>query len=91
MQSATELERKGRSDGIMDGGRKVPTKAGRQVGREVRGTEGRRREGGGRARRCEHARFCVEVFYALYINFHSFIHSRWELRLTGWNLNRYSC
>ena len=23
---------------------------------------------------CEHARFCVEVFYALYINFHSFIH-----------------
>ena len=21
--------------------------------------------------RCEHARFCVEVFYALYINFHS--------------------
>ena len=26
--------------------------------------------------RCEHARFCVEGFYALYINFHSFIHSR---------------
>ena len=25
--------------------------------------------------RCEHARFCVEVFYALYIIFHSFIHS----------------
>ena len=25
--------------------------------------------------RCEHARFCVEFFYALYINFHSFIHS----------------
>ena len=25
--------------------------------------------------RCEHTRFCVEVFYALYINFHSFIHS----------------
>ena len=25
--------------------------------------------------RCEHARFCVEVFYALYINFYSFIHS----------------
>ena len=24
---------------------------------------------------CERARFCVEVFYALYINFHSFIHS----------------
>ena len=24
--------------------------------------------------RCEHARFCVEGFYALYINFHSFIH-----------------
>ena len=23
--------------------------------------------------RCEHARFCVEVFHALYINFHSFI------------------
>ena len=23
--------------------------------------------------RCEHARFCVEVFYALYINVHSFI------------------
>ena len=23
----------------------------------------------------EHARFCVEVFYALYIKFHSFIHS----------------
>ena len=23
--------------------------------------------------RCEHARFCVEFFYALYINFHSFI------------------
>ena len=22
---------------------------------------------------CEHARFCVEGFYALYINFHSFI------------------
>ena len=26
--------------------------------------------------RCEHARFCVEVFYALYINLHSLIHSR---------------
>ena len=25
--------------------------------------------------RCEHARFCAEVFYALYINFHLFIHS----------------
>ena len=25
--------------------------------------------------RCEHARFCVEVFYALCINFHSFIHT----------------
>ena len=25
--------------------------------------------------RCEQARFCVEGFYALYINFHSFIHS----------------
>ena len=25
--------------------------------------------------RCEHARFCVEGFYALYINFHSFIHT----------------
>jgi len=25
--------------------------------------------------RCEHARFYVEVFYALYINVHSFIHS----------------
>ena len=25
--------------------------------------------------RCEHARFCVEGFYALYINFHSFIHN----------------
>ena len=24
--------------------------------------------------RCEHARFCLEVFYALYINFHSFTH-----------------
>ena len=23
---------------------------------------------------CEYARFCVEVFYAAYINFHSFIH-----------------
>ena len=23
---------------------------------------------------CEHTKFCVEVFYALYINFHSFIH-----------------
>ena len=23
--------------------------------------------------RCEHARFCVEAFYALYINFHSFM------------------
>ena len=23
--------------------------------------------------------FCVEVFYALYINFHSFIHSRTSL------------
>ena len=31
--------------------------------------------------RCEHARFCVEVFYALYINFHSFIHSSWVLRV----------
>ena len=30
--------------------------------------------------RCEHARFCVEVFYALYINFHSFIHSSGERR-----------
>ena len=29
--------------------------------------------------RCEHARFCVEVFYALYINFHSFI--RWRNHL----------
>ena len=29
---------------------------------------------------CEHARFCVEVFYALYINFHSFIHSYALLR-----------
>ena len=26
--------------------------------------------------RCEQARFCVEVFYALYLNFHSFIHRR---------------
>ena len=26
--------------------------------------------------RCEHARFCVEVFYALYVNFHSFIQGR---------------
>ena len=26
--------------------------------------------------RCEHARFCVEVFYALYINFHAFIFHR---------------
>ena len=25
--------------------------------------------------RCEHARFCVEVFCALYINFHLFIQS----------------
>ena len=25
--------------------------------------------------RCEHAKFCVEVFYALYINFHSYIQS----------------
>ena len=25
--------------------------------------------------RCEYARFCVEGFYALYINFHSFIHN----------------
>ena len=25
--------------------------------------------------RCERARFCVEVFYALYINIHSFIDS----------------
>ena len=33
--------------------------------------------------RCEHARFCVEVFYALYINFHSFIHSSWM----GWRGN----
>ena len=24
---------------------------------------------------CEHARFCVDVFYVLYLNFHSFIHS----------------
>ena len=30
--------------------------------------------------RCEHARFCVEVFYALYINFHSFIHSSRQLK-----------
>ena len=30
--------------------------------------------------RCEHARFCVEVFYALYINFHSFIHSFTHVR-----------
>ena len=31
--------------------------------------------------RCEHARFCVEGFYVLYINFYSFIHDteRW-----GW-------
>ena len=28
--------------------------------------------------RCEHARFCVEVFYALYINFHSFFRRRKE-------------
>ena len=26
--------------------------------------------------RCEHASFCVEGFYALYINFHSFIHKK---------------
>ena len=33
--------------------------------------------------RCEHARFCVEVFYALYINFHSFIHSWIVLNTIG--------
>ena len=33
--------------------------------------------------RCEHARFCVEVFYALYINFHSFIHSMFADRPPG--------
>ena len=33
--------------------------------------------------RCEHARFCVEVFYALYINFHSFIHSFMCVRSDG--------
>ena len=32
--------------------------------------------------RCEHARFCVEVFYALYINFYSFIHSSVPLSLS---------
>ena len=26
---------------------------------------------------CEHTRFCVEVFFMCYINFHSFIHSIW--------------
>ena len=31
--------------------------------------------------RCEHARFCVEGFYALYMNFHSFIHSLIKLRI----------
>ena len=37
--------------------------------------------------RCEHARFCVEVFYALYINFHSFIHEMMSSILSnilGW-------
>ena len=33
--------------------------------------------------RCEHARFCVEVFYALYINFHSFTHNVSEQRDKG--------
>ena len=33
--------------------------------------------------RCEHARFCVEVFYALYINFHSFIHSNKQKQPPG--------
>ena len=33
--------------------------------------------------RCEHARFCVEVFYALYINFHSFIHSFISVNYSG--------
>ena len=33
--------------------------------------------------RCEHARFCVEVFYALYINFHSFIHSFIHSKVCG--------
>ena len=32
--------------------------------------------------RCEHARFCVEVFYALYINCHSIIHSFFSLSLS---------
>ena len=35
--------------------------------------------------RCEHARFCVEVFYALYINFHSFIHSHLSMPHHGHN------
>ena len=29
--------------------------------------------------RCEHARFCVEVFYVLYINFHSFTHMHMKM------------
>ena len=44
--------------------------------------------------RCEHARFCVEGFYALYINFHSFIHTTTEYafasRWTAMSANRYS-
>ena len=34
--------------------------------------------------RCEHARFCVEKFYALYINFHSFIHSTIQFARNEW-------
>ena len=35
--------------------------------------------------RCEHARFCVEGFYALYINFHSFIHTNFR-RVNPFNI-----
>ena len=31
---------------------------------------------------CEHARFCVEVFYAPYVNSHSFIHTSLSLSLS---------
>ena len=41
--------------------------------------------------RCEHARFCVEVFYALYINFHSSIHSFAGCMLIVYNIVMYAC
>ena len=40
--------------------------------------------------RCEHARFCVDVFYALYINLHSFIHTEVERDVADQSKQQYN-